>query len=116
MSIPSDPELYLKVKKKVYSQYKVPSAYRSMAVVKEYKKQGGKYEGKKDTSQGLSRWIREKWVDIGNRLYPVFRPTVKVTKETPLTVKEIDPSDLKKKIIIKQKIKSQKNLSPFKRK
>ena len=116
MSIPSDKKLYEEVKKKIYSIYKVPSAYRSGALVKEYKRQGGTYLGKQSKSQGLSRWYAEKWIDVGNKAYPVYRPTIRVSKETPLTVSEISPSDLKKKIKEKQKIKSTRNLSPFKRK
>jgi hypothetical protein len=116
MSIPADKKLYERVKKKIYAIYKVPSAYRSGAVVKEYKKQGGTYLGNQKKSEGLSRWFREQWADVGDKSYPVYRPTIRVTKETPLTVSEIKPSDLKKKIKEKQKIKSKKNLSPFKRK
>lgn len=116
MSIPANKKLYEAVKKEIYSIYRVPSAYRSGALVKEYKKRGGTYLGKQKKSEGLTRWFSEKWIDIGNMEYPVFRPTIRVTKKTPLTVDEIKPSDLKKKIKEKQKIKSSKNLSPFKRK
>jgi hypothetical protein len=116
MPIPADKKLYEKIKKKIYAVYKVPSAYRSGAVVKEYKKQGGTYLGNQKKSDGLTRWFREQWADVGNKAYPVYRPTIRVTKDTPLTVSEIKPSDLKKKIKVKQKIKSSKNLSPFMRK
>ncbi len=48
--------------------------------------------------------------------YPVYRPTVRVTKKTPLTVYEIDKKDLIIKSKRKQKIKGKKNLKPFKSK
>ena len=42
-----DKKLYEKVKKDIYSKYKKPSAYRSGALVKQYKKLGGRYSGNK---------------------------------------------------------------------
>jgi len=45
--------------------------------------------------------------------YPVYRPTRRISKKTPLTIQEIDPENLKKQIIKKQKIKGKKNLPPF---
>ena len=38
MSVPVDKELYENIKKKVWKQYKKPSAYRSSALVKEYRR------------------------------------------------------------------------------
>lgn len=84
-----------------------------MWLVKEYKKRGGEYIGKK-TDDGLTRWILEKWKDVGNKEYPVYRPTKRITKDTPLTLKEIDKTNLKEQIKLKQKIKGNKNLPPFK--
>ena len=46
--------------------------------------------------------------------YPVYRPTVRVNKKTPLTVEEIDKKDLIIKSKQKQKIKGNKNLKAFK--
>jgi hypothetical protein len=45
--------------------------------------------------------------------YPVYRPTVRVNKQTPLLVSEIDPKNLKQQIKLKQKIKGEKNLPKF---
>lgn len=109
-----DKELYEKARKIIYQQYKKPSAYRSGALVKKYKELGGKYTGEKQ-KKGLVRWFKEKWEDIGNKDYPVYRPTVRVSKETPLLVKEIKPDNLKKQIKLKQKIKGDKNLPKFKK-
>ncbi len=46
--------------------------------------------------------------------YPVYRPTVRVNKKTPLIVEEIDKKDLIIKSKQKQKIKGNKNLKAFK--
>jgi hypothetical protein len=116
---PADPVLYEKAKKIVYAQYDKPSAYRSGALVKKYKELGGKYieDGKE---KPLKRWFKEEWKDVNpNKTatsYPVYRPTKKVSKKTPLTVSEIDKKDLEKKARDKQKIKGTKNLEPFKKK
>ena len=50
----------------------------------------------------LKRWILEKWEDIGHKEYPVYRPTIRVNKHTPLTIDEIDKTNLKKQIKQKQ--------------
>jgi hypothetical protein len=115
MPTPMNPRLYAKAKAKADETYKTHSAYKSGFIVKEYKRLGGKYlEDSKP--KDLKRWFKEKWGDVGNKKYPVYRPSVKVSKKTPLLASEIDPKDLKKKISQKQKIKSSKNLKPFKAK
>lgn len=111
-AIPINKKLYEKAKEIVYPQYKKPSAYRSGAVIKKYKELGGKF--KEDGERKLKRWFREEWKDIGNKEYPVFRPTKRITKDTPLTPDEIDPENLRLQIKEKQKIKGEKNLKPFK--
>jgi len=111
MSIVLDKKLYDKVKLEADTIYKKPSAYKSGWIVKEYKKRGGKYSGKKGP---LFDWFKEKWQDIGGEDYPVFRPTIRINKNTPLIVSEIDKDNLKKQIKLKQKIKGNKNLPPFK--
>ena len=113
-AIPINKKLYEKAKEIVYPQYKKPSAYRSGAVIKKYKELGGKF--KEAGERKLKRWFEEEWKDIGNKEYPVFRPTKKVSQETPLTPEEIDPENLKLQIEEKQKIKGSKNLKPFEKK
>jgi len=112
MPIPKNKILYDEVKKKADSIYLKPSAYKSGYIVKEYLKRGGEYinDGK---DKNLKRWFREEWKDIGNKEYPVYRPTKRVNKNTPLTVSEINKKNLKKQIVLKQKIKGSKNLPPF---
>lgn len=113
-SQPLDRALYERAKATVYPRYKKPSAYRSGALIKEYKRLGGRF--KEDGGRPLERWFQEEWQDIGNKDYPVYRPTKRITKDTPLTASEIDPADARRKIKEKQKIKGDYNLSAFKKK
>jgi hypothetical protein len=113
-----DPDIYKKAKKIADKVYDRPSAYKSGYIVKKYKELGGRYSG--DRKQGkLKRWFDEEWKNINpfktNKSYPVYRPTKRVSKDTPLTIDEIDLKDLEKKIKIKQKYKQNIILSPFKK-
>jgi len=113
MNKPIDAELYARVKQMADEKYTKPSAYKSGWIVKTYKELGGKYTGKK-TKEGLTRWYQEDWTDVGNQPYPVYRPTKVVNENTPLTVYEVNPANLRQQIILKQKLKGRKNLPPFK--
>ena len=112
MPTPIDTQLYQKAKEQIYAIYKKPSAYRSGALVKRYKELGGRYRDD-DNPKNLKTWFKSEWKDIGGLDYPVYRPTKRVNKNTPLTVKEIDPKNLVKQIKLKQKYKGNKNLPPF---
>jgi len=100
MPRPNNPQLYANVKKRVYGRIRKHSAYRSAQVVKEYKKEGGTYSG--DRSKGkLTQWFKEEWKNQrGEEGYKkkgdYYRPTKKVSKDTPTTHKELT-SDEKKK-------------------
>lgn len=104
--------LYNQVKDDADKLYKKPSAYKSGWIVKTYKERGGTYEDD-NQPKNLERWFKEKWGDIGGKDYPVYRPTKRITKGTPLTVDEIDPKQAKKQIALKQIIKGESNLPPF---
>ena len=110
----NDQALYDKVKQRADAIYAKPSAYKSGWIVKTYKSLGGTYSEDHEPAK-LQEWFRAKWQDVGNKAYPVYRPTVRVNKNTPLTVQEIEPSNLKKQIALKQKYRGLKNLPPFKR-
>jgi hypothetical protein len=112
MPIILDKILYDKVKKEADEKYKTHGAFKSGWIVKTYKERGGRY-GDDGKEKGLKRWFSEKWADVGNKEYPVFRPTKRITKDTPLTVSEIDKTNLKKQIALKQVIKGKSNLPPF---
>ena len=113
-----DRTLYATVKKEADAKFIAKtSIYKSSWIVREYKKRGGTFVGSKQNDKGLSRWFREKWVDLNRPgqpcgrshaklpqkqtvksktrdLYPLCRPTVKVTNETPRLAKDIDRKDL----------------------
>jgi hypothetical protein len=105
-------ELYDKVKKYADTIYSKPSAYKSGFIVKKYKELGGTYTDD-NKPKHLSRWYKEEWKDIGNQSYPVYRPTKRINKNTPLTPEEIKKNNLKKQIELKQIIKGEHNLPKF---
>jgi hypothetical protein len=109
---PLDKELYEEVKRLADEKYKKNSAFKSGWITKTYLSLNGRYSGTK-TKDGLTRWFKESWTDVGNQSYPVYRPTKRVSKKTPLTATEISPTQLKKQIALKQKIKGKKNLPKF---
>jgi hypothetical protein len=115
MPTPSNPELYAEVKKHADEIYLKPSAYKSGYIVKMYKKLGGTYLDDKKP-KNLKKWFKEKWEDVGGLGYPTYRPTVRVNKSTPLIVSEIDKDNLVKQILLKQLLRGQYNLPPFKKK
>ena len=106
-----NPDLYKKAKKMSDEKYKRNSAYKSMYLVKTYKDLGGKYSTKKKMSK-LERWRKEKWKSvldylngkdiacgsnkIGNN---ACRPTVRVDKETPMTIQQLIKKHGKKKLL-----------------
>lgn len=112
MPTPLDIKLYERVKKQADEIYKKPSAYKSGWIVKKYKELGGNYKDDGEP-KNLKRWFKEKWADIGNMDYPVYRPTKRISKDTPLTASEIDPKQAVEQIALKQIIKGDANLPKF---
>jgi hypothetical protein len=108
---PENMPLYMYAKHQAELTYSKPSAYRSGYTIKLYKSLGGTFVDDHQLKP-LKSWFKEKWKDVGGESYPVYRPTVRINKRTPLTVDEIDPSNLRKQIKLKQKIKTH-NLPPF---
>lgn len=127
MPTPKNKTLYDKVKREAKRRFKVwPSAYASGWLVKEYKRRGGKYFGKKNRSTGIGRWFDEKWINVcklpkkvacgrpktslseWKRKYPYCRPSKRVTKSTPRTSGELSKSEIKRRC-------KQKRRSPMKR-
>jgi hypothetical protein len=115
MAVPVNKDLYNAVKVYADIVYDKPSAYKSGFIVKMYKKLGGTYRDD-NKEHNLERWYKERWSDVGDGDYPVYRPTIRINKNTPLTINEIDKKNLKSQIKLKQKIKGTKNLPPFKAK
>lgn len=130
----ANPKLYKEVKEEADRIYKKPSAYKSGFIVKEYKRRGGTYTGAYPINKGLDRWYKEEWKDVGHSLaklenlhsptslenghlaYPVYRPSIRITRDTPLLPNEIQKNNLHQQIKLKQKVKGNKNLPPFKAK
>jgi hypothetical protein len=113
MPIILDQALYNRIKREADKIYSKPSAYKSGYIVKHYKDEGGRYSND-NQPRNLHRWFQEEWGDIGGKDYPVYRPSKRISKETPLTADEIDPKQAKEQIKLKQEIKGEHNLPPFK--
>lgn len=106
-SKPVDKELYDTIKKKVWKQYEKPSAYRSGALVKEYKEAFEKKYGNKDAYTGtkkgsnLERWFREIWTnqrgEVGYKYKSdVYRPNKRISEKTPMTFGELSKAKIQK--------------------
>ena len=107
MAVPKNKALYNRVKAKIVAKNPKHSAYRSGAIVKAYKAAGGGYSGAKP-KKGLTRWFKEDWrTEKGKKTYKeggtIFRPTKRITKDTPKTMKELSTSAKKKAIAEKKK-------------
>lgn len=114
-SKPENEKLYNDVKKYIYKKYPKHSAYRSGLLVKRYKKlfklkypKKNPYIGYTSKQEGLSRWFKENWKsDTGKYFYSskssVYRPTKRITKNTPKTFSELSKKDIIKAKKIKLK-------------
>ena len=112
-SEPKDLILYNKVKKEISEKYK-HSAYRSGLIVKKYKeeylkkyKKDDAYIGEKPKLSNLQRWFLEEWRnqrgEIGYKYNnDIYRPTIRINKDTPITFNEL----MKNQIIKAQKEKA----------
>ncbi len=138
----ADKELYNKVKRMADKKFESKTGiYKSSWIVKEYKRLGGKYKGKKPStkSPGLKRWYEEKWVDLNRPIknskgkvigykscgrkstsknkyssknkYPLCRPSKRITSKTPRTYKEISKKSISKAKLDKSKVKGTKNIT-----
>jgi hypothetical protein len=110
---PTDQSLWNEVKAYTRTRFPKWSAYASGFAAKIYKERGGKWE---DDGKGrpLKRWFKEVWTDVGGKDYPTYRPTKRISKDTPLTAAEISPEELASQAILKQDYKGDKNLPKFK--
>ena len=120
MPRPRDPKLYDEIKTRIRKQLeqnqKPWSAYASGRLVKTYKREYAKrnpnknpYIGKKPSKlqKGLKRWFAENWIsDTGHYKYTsknsVYRPSKRVTPDTPITFDELSTKQLKKAKRIKK--------------
>ena len=100
MSKIANPELYKRVKERIYKEIPTHSAYRSGLLVQEYKRLGGKYLGTKPKTKGLTRWFKEEWRNqrggVGyQRKGDIYRPTKRVNERTPVTLQELSVGELR---------------------
>jgi len=138
MPEPINKELYAKAKAIINQKYGThTSAYRSMAIVKKYKSMGGKYQDD-GGSRKTTRWLNEKWVNVnakkegggyeecGKRRnevsnlgassggssgkYPLCRPSVSVSSETPKKYQDIPKSRINMVNLKKQKLQNKGNI------
>lgn len=126
MPSPVNKKLYEKVKRETKKKFKVwPSAYASAYLVKEYKRRGGKYRGKRDANVGLEKWFKEKWINVcklprkipcgrpktslsdWKKKYPYCRPSKRVGN-SPKLASELSKNEIKRRC-------SRKRRSPEKR-
>ena len=104
MSKPVDKILYDEIKKQITAEHK-PSAYRSGLLVKTYKQEFKKKHGSKVSpyigkSENLKRWFEENWVnqrgEVGyKKKGDIYRPTNRISKNTPKTWSELTPTEIK---------------------
>jgi hypothetical protein len=126
MPEPIQKEIYAKAKAEINKTYGTKtSAYRSMALVKRFKSMGGKYRDD-GGSRKTTRWLNEKWVNLnapkegggyekcGKRgssgKYPLCRPSVSVSSETPKLVQNIPKSRIDIVNLKKQKLQNKGNI------
>ena len=121
MVSPTNKSLYARVKAEAKKKFKKwPSAYASGWLVKEYKRRGGTYKGKK-TTDGLSRWFKEKWINVcklprkvpcgrpkiklssWKKQYPYCRPSRKINKSTPVIASSLSKKEIKNRCKKKRK-------------
>ena len=100
---PADPALYARVKAQLYAEMTTHSAYRSGQLVQRYKAAGGTYVGAKPKPRagGLPRWFAEDWQNqaggVGyQKKGDVYRPTKRITADTPKTFRELTPAQLRR--------------------
>ena len=85
---PLDKELYEKLKKEIWAQYKLPSAYRSAQLVRKYKEAGGTYSGEKIKMKELHAGL-EKHGPINAEKQDMIRSPI--STDPPLELQKTPP-------------------------
>ena len=124
---PLNKSLYDKVKREAKLKFKRwPSAYGSMWLSKEYTRRGGRYDettsskkskssktSKKQSDDGVQRWLREEWIQVMPYLtdgtvvkcgakkdaVKACRPRRRISAETPVTISELIKLHGKKRVV-----------------
>lgn len=126
-SQPMNSALYARVKAEADAIFlSKTSAYKSGWIVKTYKDRGGTYStvSPRRPRNGLTRWFKEKWVDLNRKnadgtyaecgrgkatlkgTYPLCRPSIHVNSGSPKTPSEILPEAIAQAKKEKQKVKA----------
>ena len=116
-TLPTDLNLYNKIKKEVYAKYPKHSLFRSALLVNEYKKQGGEYSGKESNEKmNIKKWFGQEWISANDYLRDKIEPcgssdTKTKYNEYPLCrpkkiLEEMPKPQIKKLIEEKNKLKS----------
>lgn len=120
-TMPSNPDLYEKVKEEVMKKNPKHSAYRSMQIVKEYKKEGGEYDD--NNERNTTKWLGQNWSSVNDYYhndeivkcgnsdtkgkfgeYPLCRPLSIIKKLTKKQMKEMIDNKKDKTPLITEKI------------
>ncbi len=119
-----DSEIYTRAKKLADKKYQKNSAYKSMFMIEQYEKMGGKLN-KKLNKSGTDKWLKEKWKNFtakamgiendikklpvcGNKHInqknnpSICRPTKKINKTTPTLGQNFSKKQLKKALEMKK--------------
>lgn len=98
---PKNCKLYEQARKK-FAHMK-HSAYKSGHVIQEYKRLGGTFKKhtKHEKPGKLSRWFKEKWRNQRGKVGyqkrgDLYRPTRRISKETPVTWNELSKKEIQK--------------------
>lgn len=120
-----DKDIYNRAKKLADEKYKKHSAYKSMYMMEQYEKLGGRIN-KNLKKSGTDKWNKENWVNLSaiamgiesdikklpacGTKHPkqkknptICRPTKKVNKNTPKLAQSFSKSQIKKALEIKKK-------------
>jgi len=121
-----DKDIYTQAKRKIDMEHKKHSAYKSMAIIKEYKRLGGRIDERK-SKKGTKKWLDEKWKNLtgvalgkmsikdapkcgvkykGQTAPSICRPSKKVDSKTPDLAQSYSRSQLKKALEQKKKGKT----------
>lgn len=120
-----DKDIYNRAKKLADEKYKKHSAYKSMYLVEEYERLGGRIN-KNLKKSGTATWNKESWVNLSpiamgiesdikklpkcgvrhpkqKKNPTICRPTIKVNKNTTSLAQSFTKSQIKKALEIKKK-------------
>lgn len=121
-----DKDIYNRAKKLADEKYKSNSAYKSMYMVEQYEKLGGRINPKLKTKSKLDNWRQESWVNLTpiamgietsikklpkcgikhpkqKKNPSICRPTKKVNKDTTSLAQSFSKTQIKKAFEIKKK-------------